>query len=180
MSKLVTILGALFFVSYANASIFDEMTGQEFLQQQQAQQQAPTPDENPSCVNFAGKWKGFCTKGDKKSEQTMELKQTGCEYIGSKDFSLPIGGVANLGFNTPLTDKAAAQVAHATVGFVWSPDRTALIIDTIATHKELGTAKAMKSFSGFGEMKYLGTKLQIAWNSREGQRKVICELERQP
>ena len=121
MSKFIALIGLFAFVGYANAfPLLGEITGQRFIKHHKINPSAQT------CANFAGIWKGTCQTANADSkDQQFEIMQEGCDYIGTKEMQLPIGGVVQFDMTTPTTSKEPTEITHATASFAWNVEKDA-------------------------------------------------------
>jgi hypothetical protein len=119
----------------------------------------PGAKDDASCANFSGTWKGSCTVGDHKVENTKTITQQGCYGLLEDGNYDPIGGSSTLALTIPIPDKGIVSVS-ATGSSDWNKDRTGLDIHYAGLVKNVGKAGVLP-FGGSATQRLDGNRMLI-------------------
>ncbi len=140
---------------------------------------APVPAQ---CTDFSGKFIGGCDIDGNRVEETMEVKQSGCETITIAGKTISIGGLFTTTSASAASKTELGKAEACTMTLVWDAKKEHLLfhggkmIQKVGAVQEKGEIRTLD-----GSLKLQADKLSLVLNeSGAAVRKVAsCEYTRQ-
>lgn len=120
-------------------------------------------DKTRDCADFSGDWKGTCKAQDQTKEETLSIKQKGCQMIevtGHKDKKLlvPIGGVMQASVTVP---GEPGFTGSGEITSSWNQDHTTLHVIMGKSGKKLAVDRPSRGMMVSQHIKVLDGKLNV-------------------
>ncbi len=161
-TKLMTLASLAFLVHSQGAHAFP---GLQSLTQGPAIKKAVA---NLACADFSGTWKGTCQlPGFEPSEETLSIRQTGCERLEIGQDRYVVGGVRTQVMDYPV-EYARAQAYHSvqTERLDWNADKSALVMKSNVNSGFIGGDPYSANIDIRAAIKREGSRLSIEINAQ--------------
>ncbi|MBI4404241.1 MAG: hypothetical protein HY537_08775 [Deltaproteobacteria bacterium] len=111
-----------------------------------------------SCVNFSGLWKGKCVSSMGTSqEESLEIQQTGCDYLKIGNEIVPLAGLDGHLHNSPAKN-GGSLASSISLTTDWNAEGTELTTQFAGLIRAIGM-KWHFPFIGKAVMKLVGSQL---------------------
>lgn len=145
------------------------------------------PVTNPAvvpaqCTDFSGKFIGACDIEGSRVEETIEVKQSGCEQITLAGKTISIGGLFTMTSASPATKTELGKAEACTMTLVWDAKKEQLLfhggkmVQKVGAIQEKGDVKMLD-----GSLSLQADKLALELNEvgATSKRLANCEYTKQ-